>query len=153
MCLPLAQLLSFLELCPGLDPATTGISMMQDLLVLAILTRGFLKLLARWVFCLSAPIADCPRRQFFHVRPKSSQATPTTCIEQLDPIQKRLLFLRSLPFFNQDTDPFGVASGPGPQPLRGMPGFPAQQQAQARNATLASTRLPNGKLGTKSLNR
>ncbi|KAI9934732.1 hypothetical protein MW887_000349 [Aspergillus wentii] len=29
-----------------------------------------------------------------------------------------------------------------------MPGFPAQQQAQARNATLASARLPNGKLGT-----
>ncbi|KAJ5640938.1 hypothetical protein N7528_000563 [Penicillium herquei] len=37
--------------------------------------------------------------------------------------------------------------GPGPQPLRGMSGFPAPQQAQARNATLASTRLPNGKLG------
>ncbi|KAJ5105598.1 hypothetical protein NUU61_002945 [Penicillium alfredii] len=29
-----------------------------------------------------------------------------------------------------------------------MSGFPAQQQAQARNATLASARLPNGKLGT-----
>ncbi|GFG04071.1 general negative regulator of transcription subunit 2 [Aspergillus udagawae] len=39
------------------------------------------------------------------------------------------------------------SSGPGPQPLRGMSGFPAQQQAQARNATLASARLPNGKLG------
>ncbi|KAE8146090.1 NOT2 family protein [Aspergillus avenaceus] len=38
--------------------------------------------------------------------------------------------------------------GPGPQPLRGMSGFPAQQQAQARNATLASARLPNGKLGS-----
>ncbi|KAL1982883.1 hypothetical protein VTN96DRAFT_811 [Rasamsonia emersonii] len=38
--------------------------------------------------------------------------------------------------------------GPGPQPLRGMSGFPAQQQAQARNATLASTRLPNGKMGS-----
>ncbi|EAL93408.2 NOT2/NOT3/NOT5 family protein [Aspergillus fumigatus Af293] len=38
------------------------------------------------------------------------------------------------------------SSGPGPQPLRGMSGFPAQQQAQARNATLASARLPNGKL-------
>ncbi|KAJ6088776.1 hypothetical protein N7486_010037 [Penicillium sp. IBT 16267x] len=37
--------------------------------------------------------------------------------------------------------------GPGPQPLRGMSGFPAPQQAHARNATLASTRLPNGKLG------
>ncbi|KAK9602874.1 transcriptional regulator [Aspergillus fumigatus] len=39
-------------------------------------------------------------------------------------------------------------AGPGPQPLRGMSGFPAQQQAQARNATLASARLPNGKLGS-----
>ncbi|CRG86828.1 CCR4-NOT transcription complex subunit 2 [Talaromyces islandicus] len=29
-----------------------------------------------------------------------------------------------------------------------MPGFPAQQQAQARNATLASNRIPNGKMGT-----
>ncbi|EDP54630.1 NOT2 family protein [Aspergillus fumigatus A1163] len=38
------------------------------------------------------------------------------------------------------------SSGPGPQPLRGMSGFPAQQQAQARNATLASARLLNGKL-------
>ncbi|BCR88064.1 uncharacterized protein ACHE_40628A [Aspergillus chevalieri] len=37
--------------------------------------------------------------------------------------------------------------GPGPQPMRGMSGFPAQQQAQARNATLASARLPNGKIG------
>ncbi|KAA8650621.1 uncharacterized protein ATNIH1004_003308 [Aspergillus tanneri] len=36
---------------------------------------------------------------------------------------------------------------PGPQPLRGMSGFPAQQQVQARNVTLASARLPNGKLG------
>ncbi|KAL4807078.1 hypothetical protein BDV18DRAFT_136836 [Aspergillus unguis] len=38
--------------------------------------------------------------------------------------------------------------GPGPQPLRAMSGFPAQQQAQARNATLASTRLPNGKISS-----
>ncbi|OXV11696.1 hypothetical protein Egran_00540, partial [Elaphomyces granulatus] len=37
--------------------------------------------------------------------------------------------------------------GPGPQPLRSMSGFPAQQQAQARNATHSSTRLPNGKIG------
>ncbi|KAJ5363695.1 uncharacterized protein N7496_009408, partial [Penicillium cataractarum] len=37
--------------------------------------------------------------------------------------------------------------GPGPQPLRGMSGFPAPQQAQARNATLATARLPNGKTG------
>ncbi|CEJ53917.1 Putative NOT2 family protein [Penicillium brasilianum] len=37
--------------------------------------------------------------------------------------------------------------GPGPQPLRGMSGFPAPQQAQARNATLATARLPNGKIG------
>ncbi|KKK17980.1 hypothetical protein P175DRAFT_0299800 [Aspergillus ochraceoroseus IBT 24754] len=29
-----------------------------------------------------------------------------------------------------------------------MSGFPAQQQAQARNATLASTRLPNGKISS-----
>jgi hypothetical protein len=43
------------------------------------------------------------------------------------------------------------SSGPGPQPLRGMSGFPAQQQAQARNATLASARLPNGKLGANPL--
>ncbi|KAL4880427.1 hypothetical protein BJY04DRAFT_228532 [Aspergillus karnatakaensis] len=38
--------------------------------------------------------------------------------------------------------------GPGPQPLRAMSGFPAQQQTQARNATLASTRLPNGKISS-----
>ncbi|KAJ5728744.1 uncharacterized protein N7483_003252 [Penicillium malachiteum] len=43
--------------------------------------------------------------------------------------------------------PCSLLAGPGPQPLRGMSGFPAPQQAQARNATLASTRLPNGKLG------
>ncbi|BDD56085.1 hypothetical protein MAP00_001562 [Monascus purpureus] len=39
--------------------------------------------------------------------------------------------------------------GPGPQPLRGMSGFPAQQ-AQTRNAVLASARLPNGKLGNSA---
>ncbi|PYI17703.1 NOT2 family protein [Aspergillus violaceofuscus CBS 115571] len=38
--------------------------------------------------------------------------------------------------------------GTGPQPLRGMAGFPAQQQAQARNAALATARLPNGKIGS-----
>ncbi|KAL4943327.1 hypothetical protein BDV06DRAFT_190279 [Aspergillus oleicola] len=38
--------------------------------------------------------------------------------------------------------------GPGPQPLRAMSGFPAQQQAQARNATMASSRLPNGKISS-----
>ena len=37
--------------------------------------------------------------------------------------------------------------GPGPQPVRGMTGFAAQQQAQARNASLATARLPNGKIG------
>ncbi|EPS28138.1 hypothetical protein PDE_03084 [Penicillium oxalicum 114-2] len=37
--------------------------------------------------------------------------------------------------------------GSGPQPLRGMSGFPAPQQAQARNATLGTGRLPNGKIG------
>ncbi|KAJ5112533.1 hypothetical protein N7532_000578 [Penicillium argentinense] len=42
-----------------------------------------------------------------------------------------------------------ILSGPGPQPLRGMSGFPAQQQAQARNATFSSARLQNGKCGTE----
>jgi hypothetical protein len=40
-----------------------------------------------------------------------------------------------------------MTTGPGPQPLRGMPGFPSQQQPQARNASMATSRLPNGKLG------
>ncbi|EED20619.1 NOT2 family protein [Talaromyces stipitatus ATCC 10500] len=40
--------------------------------------------------------------------------------------------------------------GPGPQPLRGMPGFPSQQQAQARNASMATSRLPNGKIGSNA---
>ncbi|OAT11943.1 NOT2 family protein [Blastomyces gilchristii SLH14081] len=42
--------------------------------------------------------------------------------------------------------------GPGQQPLRGMSGFPAQQQQQPQtrptNPSLVSTRLPNGKIGT-----
>lgn len=42
-------------------------------------------------------------------------------------------------------------TGPGPQPLRGIPGFPTQPQQQNRNAPLGASRLPNGKLGT--LNR
>ena len=42
-------------------------------------------------------------------------------------------------------------AGPGPQPLRGIPGFPPQPQPQNRNAPLGASRLPNGKLGT--LNR
>lgn len=40
--------------------------------------------------------------------------------------------------------------GPGPQPLRGIPGFPGQQAPQARAAPLGSGRLPNGKLGARS---
>lgn len=39
-------------------------------------------------------------------------------------------------------------AGPGPQPLRGIPGFPTQPQQQNRNAPLGAGRLPNGKLGT-----
>lgn len=81
------------------------------------------------------------------------QETLTARIEVVDAVTERLLLLQSLPFFGHDADVSGVPSGPGPQPLRGMPGFPAQQQAQARNATLASARLPNGKLGAMILNR
>ncbi|MCJ1368098.1 hypothetical protein MMC16_007237 [Acarospora aff. strigata] len=40
--------------------------------------------------------------------------------------------------------------GPGPQPLRGIPGFPTQQPQQNRNAPLGAGRLPNGKLGSGS---
>ena len=39
--------------------------------------------------------------------------------------------------------------GPGPQPLRGIPGFPTQQPQQNRNAPLGAGRLPNGKLGMR----
>lgn len=39
-------------------------------------------------------------------------------------------------------------TGPGPQPLRGIPGFPTQPQPPNRNAPLGANRLPNGKLGT-----
>ena len=38
-------------------------------------------------------------------------------------------------------------SGPGPQPLRGIPGFPGQQAPQSRAAPLGSGRLQNGKIG------
>lgn len=40
-------------------------------------------------------------------------------------------------------------TGPGQQPLRNLSGFPNQQQSQARtvNPSLASARLPNGKIG------
>ncbi|KAA6411802.1 MAG: NOT2 family [Lasallia pustulata] len=37
--------------------------------------------------------------------------------------------------------------GPGPQPLRGIPGFPGQQAPQSRAAPLGSGRLQNGKIG------
>lgn len=42
-----------------------------------------------------------------------------------------------------------IPTGPGPQPLRGIPGFPAQQQQQNRNGPLGGGggRLPNGKIG------
>lgn len=113
-----------------------------------------LKRLAFWAFGAPATIADTPEIQFSHVRPETPSPTGSSagCEEELDPIEEQLLILRELPFFDQDADVFESAPGPGPQPLRGMPGFPAQQQqqAQARNATLASARLPNGKLGTKA---
>lgn len=41
-------------------------------------------------------------------------------------------------------------SGPGPQPLRGIPGFPGQQAPQTRNAPLGSGRLQNGKIGART---
>ena len=37
--------------------------------------------------------------------------------------------------------------GAGPQPLRGLSGFTAQQAAQNRNTPLGSGRLQNGKIG------
>ncbi|KKY27057.1 putative not2 family protein [Phaeomoniella chlamydospora] len=37
--------------------------------------------------------------------------------------------------------------GPGPAPLRGIPGFQTQQQSHARNAPVNTARVPNGKLG------
>lgn len=49
-----------------------------------------------------------------------------------------------------DTNIHAGFSGPGPQPLRGIPGFPGQQAPQARAAPLGSGRLPNGKLGARS---
>lgn len=128
------------------------ISRIKELLVLAILTWVFLKLLVRSLPRHSAPIATSPWTWFSHLRPKylgPRQETPTARdeVEGLDQTTDRLLLLQHLPFFDCDADVFGGSLGPGPQPMRGMSGFPAQQQAQARNATLASARLPNGKLG------
>lgn len=114
---------------------------------------AFLRRMAVWAFGAPATIADSPEIQFSHVRPETPSPTGSSagCEEELDPIDEQQLALRELPFFDQDTDVLEPVPGPGPQPLRGMSGFPAQQQqqAQARNATLASARLPNGKLGTK----
>ena len=42
-----------------------------------------------------------------------------------------------------------AVSGPGPQPLRGIPGFPGQQAPQSRAAPLGS-RLQNGKIGAQT---
>lgn len=134
------------------------ISRIKEFLILAILTRVFLKLLVRSLPRQFAPIATSPWMWFSHLRPKylgPQQETPTVRdeVEGLDQTTDRLLFLQYLPFFDCDADVFGGSSGPGPQPMRGMSGFPAQQQAQARNATLASARLPNGKLGAIPLGR
>ena len=134
------------------------ISRIKELLVLAILTWVFLKLLVRSLSRHSAPIATSPWTWFSHLRPKylgPQQETPTVRdeVEGLDQTTDRLLFLQYLPFFDCDADVFGGSSGPGPQPMRGMSGFPAQQQAQARNATLASARLPNGKIGAMPSDR
>jgi len=134
------------------------ISRIKELLVLAILTWVFLKLLVRSLSRHSAPIATFPWTWFSHLRPKylgARQETPTARdeVEGLDHNTDRLLLLQYLPFFDCDADVFGGSSGPGPQPMRGMSGFPAQQQAQARNATLASARLPNGKIGAMPLDR
>lgn len=129
----------------------------DKLLALAILTWVILKAFARIVPCgFVFPIAGSLQTWFSHPRPKyfePRQETPTARVEELDPDSERLLLLQSLPFFNDDTDISSGYSGPGPQPLRGMSGFPAQQQAQARNATLASARLPNGKIGAMILYR
>ena len=43
--------------------------------------------------------------------------------------------------------------GPGPQPLRGISGFPTQPASQTRNNPLSSARMPNGKLGMNILER
>lgn len=135
------------------------VSRMEELFVLAILIWVFFKLLVRSVPChFTAPIADSPWTWFSHVRPKylrPRQETPTARVEveEPDPTTEWLLIIQSLPFFDCDADVFGGSSGPGPQPMRGMSGFPAQQQAQARNATLASARLPNGKLGAMPSDR
>ena len=117
---------------------------------------AFLRRMVFWAFGAPATIADSPEVQFAHVRPDtppSPAGSSAGCEEELGPIEEQRLVLRELPFFDQDADMFDPAPGPGPQPLRGMSGFPAQQQqqAQARNATLASARLPNGKLGTDAL--
>jgi len=133
------------------------ISRIKELLVLAILTWVFLKLLVRSLSRHSAPIATSPWT-WFSLRPKhlgAHQETPTARdeVEGLNHNTDQLLLLQYLPFFDCDADVFGGFSGPGPQPMRGMSGFPAQQQAQARNATLASARLPNGKIGAMPSDR
>lgn len=138
--------------CFGL--ATMEIIRVEELLALAILTWIFLKRLVRSGPRFSVPIAGSPRTWFSYLRPtynRLCQETPTARIEVVDAATERLLPLQTLPFFGHNADISGVSSGPGPQPLRGMSGFPAQQQAQARNATLASARLPNGKLGAMIL--
>jgi hypothetical protein len=52
---------------------------------------------------------------------------------------------------SEEADDSENAPGPGPQPLRGISGFPAQQASQTRNNPLSSARMPNGKLGTAFL--
>jgi len=59
----------------------------------------------------------------------------------------RVLVGKKRPSATMTNEP-GQRTGPGPQPLRGIHGFPGQQQQLNRNALLGAGRLPNGKLGT-----
>ncbi len=45
-----------------------------------------------------------------------------------------------------EANQLGQYTGPGPQPLRGIPGFPTQPQ-QNRHVPLGASRLQNGKIG------
>ena len=80
---------------------------------------------------------------------KSTTPSPDPAFRHQPPTGPRSTYATVLAGKNRPTHANISAGvlGPGPQPLRGIPGFPGQQAPQTRTAPLGSGRLQNGKIG------
>ncbi|MCJ1299565.1 hypothetical protein MMC08_002357 [Hypocenomyce scalaris] len=137
---------------PFLDPGAGALK--------SALTETSIPIVNTWLQDISEPCIKPPpgfNRKGIPTQPSQNPKIPATTRQEIPlrrqaPTGPRSTYATVLSGKSKPTGANISAAGvgPGPQPLRGIPGFPGQQAPQNRTAPLGSGRLQNGKIGNGS---